>query len=80
MDSFFSSHLSGLFNRKPGGGGPEGVADVGAVVENAASELAVGAKGRREFDILDSGRLRTTSIVKGFADAMMWLLVASGCY
>ncbi len=62
--------------RKPGGGEREGVADAGAVVENAANELTEGEKGRIELDILAIGRLRTTSIVKGFADAMMWLLVA----
>jgi hypothetical protein len=46
------------------------------VVENTARGLVVGVKGRTELDSLAAGRLRTTSIVKGFADAMMWLLVA----
>jgi len=48
------------------------------VVENAAIELVVdGVKVRKEFAILAVGLLRTTSMVNGFADAMMWLLVAS---
>jgi len=46
------------------------------VVENTARGLVVGVKGRTELESLTVGRLRATSIVKGFADAMMWLLVA----
>jgi hypothetical protein len=46
------------------------------LVENAVRGLVDGAKVRTEFDSLNVGRLRTTSIVKGFVDAMMWLLVA----
>lgn len=76
VDSLLSSHLSGFGNRKPGGGGPEGVAARRLLVEKAASELVVGAKGRTELVSLAAGRLRATSIVKGFAGAMIWLLVA----
>jgi hypothetical protein len=75
-DSLLSSHLSGLGNRNPGGGGPEGVAYPRRVVENTARGLVVGVKGRTELESLTVGRLRATSIVKGFADAMMWLPVA----
>jgi len=46
------------------------------VVENAARGIEVGVKGRTELDSLAAGRLLATSIVKGFADAMIWLLVA----
>jgi hypothetical protein len=40
------------------------------------SGLAVDAKGRKVPEILAVGRLRATSIVKGFADAIVWSLVA----
>lgn len=76
VDSLLSSHLSGFGNRKPGGGGPEGVAYRRLLVEKAASELVVGTNGRTEPVSLVAGRLRTTSIVKGFVDAMIWLLAA----
>ena len=76
-DSLLSSHRSGLGNRKPGGGGPEGVAYARRVlVENAASGLEEHANGRTALESLAVGRLRATSIVKGFADAIVWLLVA----
>ena len=76
-DSLLSSHLSGFGNRNPGGGGPEGVAYARRVVgENTARGLVVGVKGRTALESLAVGRLRAMSIVKGFADAMMWLLVA----
>lgn len=75
-DSLLSSHLSGRFSRKPGGGGPEGVAYRRAEVEKAAREEVVGVNVRAELASRDAGRLRTTSIVMGFADAMLWLLVA----
>lgn len=75
-DSLLSSHLSGFGNRKPGGGGPEGVAARRLVVEKAARELVVGANGLTEFASLAVGRLRATSMVKGFADAMIRSLVA----
>ena len=51
------------------------MAYVRPLVEKAARELVAGAKVRTEFDRLAVGRLRTTSIVKGFTDAMMSLLV-----
>jgi hypothetical protein len=76
-DSLLSSHLSGLGNRKPGGGGPDGVAYARRVlVENAARGIEEGATGRTACKSLAVGRLRATSIVKGFADAIVWLLVA----
>lgn len=76
-DSLLSSHLSGFGNRKPGGGGPEGVAYARKIlVENAARGLE-GASGRTAFESLTVGRFRATSIVKGFADAMVKLLVAN---
>jgi hypothetical protein len=72
-----SSHLSGFGNRKPGGGGPEGVAYARRVlVENAARELEGGANVRTALESLAVGRRRATSIVKGFADAIVWFLVA----
>jgi len=40
-----------------------------------ATGTAVGVKGRIEFESLDVGRLRTTSMVRGFVDAIEWLLV-----
>jgi hypothetical protein len=46
------------------------------VGENTARGLVVGVKGRTALESLAVGRLRAMSIVKGFADAMMWLLVA----
>lgn len=46
------------------------------VVEKAARALEVGVKVRAALESLAVGRLRATSIVKGFADAMMGLLVA----
>jgi hypothetical protein len=49
------------------------------VVENAAKELVNGVKGRIELESLVVGRLRATSMVKGFADAIVWLLVANVC-
>jgi hypothetical protein len=76
-DSLLSSHLSGFGNRKPGGGGPEGVAYARRVlVENAARELEGDASGRTALENLAAGRLRVTSMVKGFGDVIMWLLVA----
>jgi hypothetical protein len=78
-DSLPSSHLSGLFIRKPAGGGPKGVAARKPVVENDARALVECMKGRTGLKSLDVGRLRATSMVKGFADAMMWVLVAKGC-
>jgi hypothetical protein len=75
-DSLLSSHLSGFGNRKPGGGGPEGVAFARRLVENAARGLVVGENDRKGPESRVVGRLRATSIVKGFADAMMWWLVA----
>jgi hypothetical protein len=76
-DSLLSSHRSGFGNRKPGGGGPEGVAYARSMlVENAASGLEEHANGRIALENLAVGRLRATSIVKGFADAIVWLLVA----
>lgn len=76
-DSLLSSHRSGLDSRKPGGGGPEGVACRRAVVENAAARPAVaGVSGRRVADSTAAERLRATSIVKGFADAIVLWPVA----
>jgi len=76
-DSLLSSHLSGFGNRKPGGGGPEGVAYVRIeLVDNAASGIEEHASGRIALESLAVWRLRATSIVKGFADAIVWLLVA----
>ena len=49
------------------------------VVENAAKALVEGVKGRTELESLAVGRLRATSMVKGFADAIVWLLVAKDC-
>ena len=77
VDSLLSSHRSGLCRRKPGGGGPDGVAYRRAEVEKAARDEVLGANGRVEFASRDAGRQRTTSIVRGFADAMLLLLVAS---
>ena len=48
------------------------------VVENAAKALVVGANGRTALESLAVGLLRTTSIMKGFADAIVRLLVARG--
>jgi hypothetical protein len=78
-DSLLSSHLSGFGSRKPAGGGPKGVTARRPVVENAAKELVAGVKGRTELESQAVGRLRATSMVKGFADAIVWLLVAIGC-
>lgn len=78
-DSLLSSHLSGFGRRKPAGGGPEGVAARRPVVENAAKELVPGVNGRMELESLAVGRLRATSMVKGFADAIVRSLVAKGC-
>jgi hypothetical protein len=76
-DSLLSFHLSGFGNRKPGGGGPEGVAYARRVlVEKAGKGLEEAARGRTALESLVAGRLRTTNIVKGFADAIVWLLVA----
>ena len=49
------------------------------VVENAAKELVPGVNGRMELESLAVGRLRATSMVKGFADAIVRSLVAKGC-
>jgi hypothetical protein len=46
------------------------------VVENATMELVEDVNGRMELESLAVGRLRATSIVRGFADAIVWLLVA----
>ncbi len=71
-DSLLSSHLSGFGNRKPGGGGPEGVAYArSVVVENAARGEVVGVNVRMDEASLAVGRLRATSMVKGFADAIL---------
>jgi hypothetical protein len=48
-----------------------------AVVENAAAEFVTGVKVRTALENLAVGWLRATSIVKGFADAIVWLLVAN---
>lgn len=79
-DSLLSSHRSGLGRRKPAGGGPEGVACRRAVVEKAAARPAVaGVRGRRVADRTVAGRPRATSIVKGFADAIvLWPVVDVG--
>lgn len=45
-------------------------------LENAARRLEEGANGRAAFESLAAWRPRATSIVKGFADAIVWLLVA----
>jgi hypothetical protein len=76
-DSLLSSHLSGFGNRKPAGGGPDGVAARRPVVENGAKEFVAGVKGRTELESLAVGRLRATSMVKGFADAIVWVLAAN---
>jgi hypothetical protein len=73
--SFLPSHLSGFAILKPGGGGPAGVAARRLLVENVARAPVAGAKVRTEFASLAVGRLRTTSIVRGFVDAIVWLLV-----
>jgi len=39
-------------------------------------ELVEDVNGRMELESLAVGRLRATSIVRGFADAIVWLLVA----
>jgi hypothetical protein len=44
---------------------------------SAASGLFADVRCRNELESLAVGRLRATSIVKGFADAIVWLLVAS---
>jgi len=76
-DSLLSSHLSGFGNRKPGGGGPDGVAYARRPLDvSAAKGLVAGVKGLMELDSLAVGRLRATSMVKGFADAIVCLLVA----
>lgn len=76
-DSLASSHRSGLGSRKPAGGGPEGVACRRDVVENAAARPVVACpSGRRAADSVAAGRLRATSIVKGFADAIVLWPVA----
>ena len=49
------------------------------VVENAVRALTEGVKGRTALESLAVGRLRATSIVKGFADAIVRSLVAKGC-
>jgi hypothetical protein len=46
------------------------------LTERAASGLVAGVMGRKELDSLAVGRLRATSMVKGFVDAIVWLLVA----
>jgi hypothetical protein len=46
------------------------------LVENAARGLEEGTCGRTAFESLAVARLRATSIVKGLADAIVWLLVA----
>ena len=43
---------------------------------SAAKGLVAGVKGLMELDSLAVGRLRATSMVKGFADAIVCLLVA----
>jgi hypothetical protein len=46
------------------------------LVEQAGKGLEEAARGRTALESLAAGRLRATSIVKGFADAIVWLLVA----
>jgi hypothetical protein len=46
------------------------------LVEKAGKGLEEAARGRTALESLVAGRLRATSIVKGFADAIVWLLVA----
>jgi hypothetical protein len=68
-----SSHRFGLGNRKPGGGGPAGVAARDSVVEKKAT---VAGEGRRpdancgDRSSVTAGRLRT-NIVNGFALAIL---------
>lgn len=78
VDSLLSSHLAGLGNRKPAGGGPDGVAARKLVEEKAATGLKVGLMVRAVLESLTGGRLRATSIVNGFADAVMVLLMTMG--
>jgi hypothetical protein len=42
----------------------------------AATGLVAGAKGRMELESLTAGRLRATSIVRGFVNAIVLLLAA----
>jgi hypothetical protein len=49
------------------------------VVENAARAFVEAGKGRTELESLTDGRLRATSMVKGFADAIVSLLAANVC-
>jgi hypothetical protein len=46
------------------------------LVEKAGKGLEEAARRRTALESLATGRLRATSIVKGFADAIVWLLVA----
>lgn len=74
-DSLLSSHLCGFGNLKPAGGGPWGVAYARrAVVEKAAIGVNwPGVKLRAAPARLAVGRIRATSIVKGFVDAIVVL-------
>lgn len=68
-----SSHRFGRGNRKPGGGGPAGVAARGKVVENRATVAGDGRRPDANCDGLrsvDVGRLRA-SIVNGFVLAIV---------
>ena len=56
VDSLLSSHRSGRANRKPGGGGPDGVAYLMAEVEKAAREATDGVNGRAELATRTAGR------------------------
>lgn len=76
LDSLLSFHRSGLGNLKPAGGGPDGVADRKQEVEKAARGIEFEFRRRRYGEKVVEGRLRATSMVKGFVDAMMVVLVA----
>jgi hypothetical protein len=72
MLSFCSSHRTGFGRRKPAGGGPDGVALRNWEVEKAARALA--GVNVRIVDAVsaDEGRLRPTSIVRGFVVAIVY--------
>jgi len=73
-----SSHCFGFGNRKPGGGGPAGVAARASVVEKKAT---VAGEGRRpdakcgDRSSVAAGRLRA-NIVNGFALAIVCVVTA----
>lgn len=78
-----SSHCLGFGNRKPGGGGPAGVAAREKVVEKRATVAGEGRRPDAKCDGLSSvaaGRLRA-SIVNGFVLAIVsggWSLAELG--